>query len=246
MDRVEHAVTTHDGVRICCTHYRGARCDTVLIVCPGFFQSKDTPTFQRMSEALAGPRDIVAMDFRGHGRSTGLYTFSAQEGADLGAVLDWARARYEKIAIMGFSMGGAIAINTVSRRPQDVEALIAVSAPSAFEDIEFQFWTPEAMRVGLLALEHGQGCRPGSPLLEKARPLETIQRFQGIPLLLIHGTNDVIVGVRHSHRLFAAAPEPKQLEIIEQGSHAETLFRDDPEGFVRLVQTWLARTLPAT
>ena len=219
--------------------------DTLLIICPGFFQSKDTPTFQHMSEALAGDRDVLAMDFRGHGRSSGFYTFSAQESADLDAVLHWARARYRHLCVMGFSLGGAISINTVSRHQQDVQALIAVSAPCAFEEIEFRFWTPEAMRMGLQGLEPGAGCRPGSPLLKKPRPIDGVGGLRGLPILLIHGTKDTIVGVQHSHRLHTAAPEPKRLEIIEGGNHAEALFRDAPEGFVDLVNAWLTQTRAA-
>ncbi|MBI4342021.1 MAG: alpha/beta fold hydrolase [Candidatus Omnitrophica bacterium] len=238
-----HSVTTRDGVRIAFRRYGGGR-QAAVIVCPGFFQSKDTPTFQHLSQALAESCDVIAMDFRGHGRSGGRYTFSAQEPADLDAVLGWARARYARLAVIGFSMGGAIAINTLSHSPAQVHGLIAVSAPSTFEAIEFQFWTPEAIRTGLQGWERGAGCRPGNLLLSKERAVDHVSQLAPIPLLFIHGTRDVIVGVDHSRRLYAAASEPKRLEILEGGSHAEALFRDDPDRFVSLINSWLAQTLP--
>jgi len=244
-DRQTHTVTTTDGVAISVDQYRAGHRDTAVIICPGFFQSKDTRTFQRMSEALASTQDVLAMDFRGHGRSGGFYTFSAREGADLEAVLRFAEERYQRLGVLGFSLGAAIAINTISRRQGRVQSLIAVSGPSSFEEIEFKFWTPEAMRTGMQGLEPGAGCRPGNLWLEKERPIDTVRRRGSLPLLLVHGTNDVIIGVEHSRRLFAAAPEPKQLEIIEGGSHAEALFRDDPQGFLRLVEAWFADMLPA-
>ena len=141
---------------------------------------------------------------------------------------------------MGFSLGAAIAITTLSRRPQGVVGLIAVSAPAAFSDIENRFWTPAAIRTGLRGLSRGAGCRPGNPFLKKPRAIDHIGALQGTRVLLIHGTKDVIVGVEHSRRLFAAACAPKRLEIIEGGGHAELLFRDDPGGFTRLVADWLA------
>ncbi len=58
-----------------------------------------------------------------------------------------------------------------------------------------------------------------------------------------HTAAVVIVGVEHSRRLYAMAGEPKRLEIIEGGSHAEALFRDDPDRFVQIVSEWLSRTL---
>jgi len=238
-------VTSSDGVAVSIDHHDAGH-GAAVIICPGFFQSKETATFQRMSRALAETHDVLAMDFRGHGRSGGLYTFSAREAADLEAVLRWAAGRYQRIGIVGFSMGGAIAINTLARQPAAARTLIAVSAPSSFEEIEFKFWTPEAMRTGLQGLEPGAGCRPGNPLLPKERPVDSLRSCQGLPMLFIHGTRDVIVGVQHSRRLYAAAAEPKQLEIIEGGSHGEALFRDEPERLTGPIRSWLAQHLPVS
>ncbi len=240
MDPVLYQLPANDGIRTSFHHYQQPGRDTAMVICHGFFKSKETATFTRMSQAFAEQQDVICMDFRGHGTSSGLFTFSAKEDAELGAVLEWARARYRCLHVMGFSLGGAIAINTVSRQRAGVEALIAVSAPAAFEEIEFKFWTPEAIRRGVQGLEPGAGCRPGNPFMKKQRPVDAIARIEGIPQLFIHGTHDVIVGVRHSRRLFAAAKEPKWLEIIQGGSHAEALFRDDPGRFVQLVTSWQA------
>lgn len=243
MDRTIHRVSTVDHVEISVDLYRRADRQTAVIVCPGFFQSKDASTFQRLAGALADQHDVLCMDFRGHGRSGGLYTFSAREGADLEAVLTFARAHYHRLGILAFSLGGAIAINTVSQSPEKIGSLIAVSAPSSFEDIEFKWWTPEAMRTGLDGLELGAGCRPGNLFLEKERPIDRLKQLAPIPVLFIHGTRDVIVGVEHSRRLYAAVSEPKRLEIVEGGSHAEALFRDEPQRFSRLINDWYAQTL---
>ena len=243
MDRVTHQISASDGVTVSLDLYRHGSRDTVLVICPGFFKSKETATFQRMSCALANERDVLCMDFRGHGRSGGWYTFSAKEDADLAAVLSWAHQRYRRIGVLGFSLGAAVAINTVSRRPDRIQGLIAVSAPSAFERIEFKWWTREAIYRGLQGLEPGTGCRPGNLFLHKERPSENVQRLTDVPVLFVHGTRDVIVGARHSHELYAAASEPKRLEIIEGGSHAEALFRDEPEQFLRLVTGWCRQTL---
>ncbi len=243
IQRSAHTVKTWDGSVISMDLFRREGRDVVLIVCPGFFKSKVTPTFQRMSAALAVKYDVLGMDFRGHGRSSGLYTFSAREGADLEAVLEWARSRYQRIGIMGFSLGGAITINTVARSPGKIKTFVAVSAPAAFREIEFKFWTMRAIRTGLKGLEPGSGCRPGNLFLKKIRPLDSIAHLPKIPVLFIHGTEDVIVGLEHSRRLFAAASEPKRLEVIEGGSHAEALYRNRPDSFTHLITDWLDSTL---
>jgi pimeloyl-ACP methyl ester carboxylesterase len=235
------------GIRISVDVYGRGRGGRAAIICPGFFQSKDTATFRRMCVALASSSpselDIVAMDFRGHGRSSGFFTFSAREGADLEAVVEWARREYDQLGVIGFSLGGAVAINTLARHPTAARSLVAVSAPSSFGEIEFKFSTAEAIRTGWRGLERGAGCRPGYPLLPKVAPVESVLKC-GMPKLFVHGTNDPIVGAQHSYRLFAAAPEPRRLEIFEGGGHAEDLFRQEPERFIRLVGSWLEDTLP--
>jgi pimeloyl-ACP methyl ester carboxylesterase len=213
-----------------------------VIICPGFWQSKDTPTFRRMSEALAADHDVLAMDFRGHGRSSGFYTFSAREGTDLEAVLDAAQGEYAWVGLVGFSMGAAISIITARRRRETVHRLVAVSAPSAFEQVEFKWWTPEAMRTGLRGMEPGAGCRPGNLLLKKERALDHVAALAGVPVLFVHGTRDAIVGVEHSRRLYAVAAEPKRLEIFEGAGHAEDLFRQEPGRFLRIVRGWFSGT----
>ena len=42
-----------------------------------------------------------------------------------------------------------------------------------------------------------------------------------MPLLLLHGTADVVIPYSHSERLFAKAGEPKRLVKIEGGAHTE-------------------------
>ncbi len=240
---LSHEVTTEDGVKISFALYPGKDPQAALIICPGFFQSKQTPTFQRLAEGLSTEWEVVVMDFRGHGGSSGLYTFSAQESSDLKAVLSWARPRYPKLILLGFSLGGAVAINVLSHGSAQIHGLIAVSTPSLFEEIEFQFWTPEALRTGLQGWEPGAGCRPGNPWLSKERPIDRIRKVLGIPTIFVHGTKDASISFQHSQRLFEAASEPKELKIIEEGGHAEALFRDQPEQFLDLVKSWAHRTL---
>jgi pimeloyl-ACP methyl ester carboxylesterase len=151
--------------------------------------------------------------------------------------------RYADIGILGFSLGAAITINTVSRNRAGIRSLMLVSAPSAFEDIEFKWWTPEAIRGGWQGFEAGVGCRPGNPLIEKERPIDRVAALAGLPVYFVHGTRDKIVGVEHSRRLFAAACEPKEFTIVPGGSHAQTLFSDCPERFLRLVILWRANVI---
>jgi len=242
MQRSDHAVTTSDGAAVPFHLYAETGRDAVVIVCPGFFQSKEAPTFQRLACAVAAECDAVCLDFRGHGRSRRLFTFSAREWMDLEAVVEWAQARYARIGLLGFSLGAATSL-TAAARLRVVKTVIAVSAPSTFEEIEFQWWTPEAIRTGWRGMEPGSGCRPGFPWMKKPRPIDAVEPLSPTPVLFIHGTSDPIVSHRHSERLYARASAPKRLELIEEGGHAEELYRRSPGRFLSLVQGWIRSTL---
>lgn len=236
-------VKTSDGIRIAFVLYAGGKKGrSVVVICPGFFQSKDTHTFRQLSRDLAGVSDVVCMDFRGHGRSEGLYTFSAREGKDLEAVLGWVRNRYPTIHLVGFSLGGAVVLNTAARFPEVARTVTAVSAPSSFREIEYRFWTPDAIRTGLRTYGPGVGCRPGPVWLKKERPSDSIRKIFSIPVLLIHGTRDPIITHHHSERLHRTANNPKQLELISGGGHAEELYRENPSKFISLIEKWMTRT----
>jgi len=238
-----HQVLTEDDVAISFDLYRGDSKDFVLIICPGFFQSKETKTFRQMSEDLTDGQDVICMDFRGHGKSGGLFTFSALEHKDIAAVVVFAKERYRRVGILGFSLGSASAISYAAHQ-HTVQRLILVSAPSSFEEIEYKFWTPEAIRTGIRGLEPGAGCRPGNLWLKKERPSENIRKITGIPIVFIHGNHDPIVSHHHSERLYQMAHEPKKLIIVERGGHAEELYRVAPGEFISMVTAITAKFLP--
>jgi fermentation-respiration switch protein FrsA (DUF1100 family) len=50
---------------------------------------------------------------------------------------------------------------------------------------------------------------------------DSIKRIAGVtaPLLVLHGTEDSVIPVRHGRRLFEAAPGPKEALFIEGGGH---------------------------
>lgn len=118
---------TDDKITISLNHHSGGR-DTVLIICPGCFMCKDAKPFVQMAEDFAEHFDVIAMDFRGHGQSGGLFTFTAREHLDLKAVIEYARKKYKQVVLIGFSLGAATAIIYAAKH-KDVSGVIAVSAP---------------------------------------------------------------------------------------------------------------------
>jgi len=238
---MELSVSTSDHVRIAIRHTQTGH-PNVVIVAPGFFQSKDTRTFRRIEQNLKDSFDVISMDFRGHGKSGGLYTFSAKEKEDVKAVVDYAKKSYPKVGLLGFSYAGTIAVIEQAAY-HNLTSLACVASPMASDQIELRWWTPEAVRLAWRGMEKGAGVRPGNPFLKKVKAVDVVGRLDKTPILFIHGTKDPTVGGRHSRALYEAAREPKALKIIRGGSHAQDMFRTHTQEFMTLVVDWFEKTL---
>ena len=214
----------------------------VVVVAPGFFQSKETKTFKDLEKDLQKFTGVISMDFRGHGRSGGGYTFSADEKEDLKTVLDYAKGHYKKVGVLGFSYGGAIAMIEQAEF-SNIDSMVCVSSPMASDEVEFKWWTPDAVKLGIKGLEPGAGVRPANPFLQKIKPIDIISLISPTPIFFIHGTDDPTVGVRHCRCLYERANEPKKVKIFERGSHAEEIYRQFRDPFVSEIRKWFSETL---
>src|SRR3989338_8018385 len=120
---------TDTGLKISIWH-TGVSKGRVIIIAPGFFQSKETSTFKKIVREFENNFDVIAMDFRGHGKSGGLYTFSALEKEDLKVVVDYAREHYKKVGVLGFSYGGSTAIIEEAEY-KNIDSIVCVGSPMA-------------------------------------------------------------------------------------------------------------------
>ncbi len=232
----DRVVLTRDGVRIAYTRYTAGH-DRALLIAPGFLQHRRTRLFRALARRLADDHDVITMDFRGHGQSGGCCTFSACETQDLQAVLDAVRPRYRRLTVLAFSLGTVAAID-IAAHQRTIDRLILVSPPMRFDAIENCWWVPGSLWWALRKTQPGWPTRLGWWGWPKPCSIDLIARVAPTPVCLLHGTRDPIVRLRHSQALYAVAGEPKRLEIVEGGLHAETLFAQDPEGFVRRVRAW--------
>ncbi len=238
----QQLLTSPSGIKISVRYPFKVKSQAVIIVAPGFFQSKETKTFKRLEKDLMKDMDVISMDFRGHGKSSGAYTFTAKEKEDMKVVIDFAKHHYERIGVLGFSYGGAIAIIEQASF-KNIDSIICVGSPMSSDDIEFRWWRFESIRLGLKGCEWGSGVRPGHPFLKKERPIDVVSRMNAVPVFFIHGNLDPTVDVRHSQLLFEKATEPKKIIIINGGSHAEEIYRQFPEKFIEIVSQWFSETL---
>jgi alpha-beta hydrolase superfamily lysophospholipase len=240
----ELILNTDDKIQIAVNHYESFQRKSVVIICPGCFMSKDAKPFLDMSADLFRQFDIMTMDFRGHGKSSGLYTFTAQEHNDLRTVVRFAKRNYSKIAIIGFSLGAATTI-IYAAKYKDIQSVIAISAPVDFDKIENRFMKKEAVMSALEKFEFGKSpnIRPGNIFQKKQKPIDVVNKIHPIPILLISGSKDPIVFPWHTEELYKKACEPKAIVEFQEGLHAENLYLNSKDKFLKVCNDWLVKTM---
>lgn len=230
-------VTTSDNIKIAYNHVITGH-NTVLIIAHGWFMSKDSAAFVDLSEKFKEHFDIITFDFRGHCKSNGLYSFGHNEVKDLAAIVEYANLKYKQIYLMGFSLGSLISIDFCANN-NTVDKLILVSAPTDFKKIENNVFSPNAFIPTLKKFEFKRwtSIRFTHPFKTKPIPLEVIGKIS-IPKLFLGGEKDPIIRIWHNHELFQKAIEPKKEIVIKNGKHAEDIYLENKEHFVKACLEW--------
>lgn len=236
---------TSDHQKIAYDHYNYGH-DKVIVIVHGFYNSKDAVVLKKLALGLTDKYDVFMFDFRGHGKSSGLFTWTSKENRDLKAALDYLGGKYKKTGMIAFSLGGSVAINILAHDKR-VDSLICVSTASDFNKIDYQFWKLDWKGDLIYTLftsegRKGKGFRPGSFWLKKQKPIDNVDKLQ-IPILYIHGEKDWVIKPWHSQVLYNKTTSKKKLVVIKNGPHSEYLLRDFPEQFISEVKEWFKNTL---
>ncbi len=235
---IEVKITTEDNEKIAINHYKN-NYESVIIIAPGWFMTKDSKSFKQISEIFSKYCDVITMDFRGHGHSSGVYTFTSKEVNDLSAVIKYSKKNYKTIYLMGFSLGGAVTL-IVGAQTEGISKIIAVSAPSCFEKIENKVWKKEAWLPTLkkCELKRWFSIRPSIIPQKKIKPIDIVEDIK-CPTLFLAGEKDPTVENWHTKALFTKAVCNKKFELFKDCCHAEDLFIQNREKFVEVCTSWL-------
>lgn len=234
----EIKLKTNDGIKIAVNSYEN-NFENVVIIAPGWFMTKDSRFFKDMSDIFSKYTDVLTFDFRGHGKSSGFYTFTSKELNDITAVINYAKAKYKKIYLIGFSLGGSISLIAASNN-NVIDKIIAVSAPSCFEKIENKIWKKEAwlLTIKKCELKRWLSVRPSLIIRKKTRPIDIIENIK-CPTLFLAGEKDPTVCCWHAEALYNKAICKKKYELFKNCCHAEDLFIQAKEKFINVCINWL-------
>lgn len=237
-DKNDQFVTTQDGVKIAFNEIQTGHKE-VLIIAPGWFMCKSSSPFAEMASDFSKDFNVIVMDFRGHCKSHGKYTFTNSEYYDLKSVIDYAKNKYQKIYVAGFSLGAATAVIEQSKY-HNIDKLILVSPPEDFDKIENAVWKKEAFIPTLQKFEFKRWISviPGETWLDKVKPVDVISGIN-IPVLMIAGIKDPTIRAVHTEKLFRKAREPKKLVVYGDSIHAEDIYLEKKERFIKSCTDWL-------
>lgn len=234
-----YKLETKDKIDIAINYYNSGN-DEVVIIAPGWCMTKDSDAFCRISEFFSKYFDVISFDFRGHGKSGGMYTFTATELMDMDAVVRFARKNnYKKIYLAGFSLGAAMVLIYASKS-RFINKVIAVSAPSDFDKIENHMWKKEAWGETFkkFELDRFASIRPYPVPLDKIKPIDIVDKIKA-PTLFIAGENDPTVHPWHTKELYQKAVCQKKYKEFQNGCHAEDLFLHFKDDFTKICLDWL-------
>ena len=168
--------------------------------------------------------DVLAVDYRGYGKSEGRPT---EQGLYQDAVAAWEYLREtrgfarERIVIYGYSLGGGVAVDLAHK--VGPAGLIVQSSFTSIPDMAGAVF-------------------PLAPRFLVRTKMESLAKVGAIdcPKLFIHGTVDDLVPFGHGQRLFSAAAEPKQFFPVPGAGHNDVFAVGGP-GLQAALQEFLKR-----
>lgn len=189
----------------------------------------------------------LLFDFRNSGQSDGhLTTVGIQEKEDLASAIDFVKSKgYREIGLIGFSMGAATAIETVSAR-NDISALVVDSPFSDLKSYLNQnlpvwsglpaFFTPIILKTAELL---------GFDFLQ-VQPIQKIAKLKNIPLFFIHTQKDPKIPYIESKKLLQAYQKHhKQANHWwTPGSNHMDSFPAAPKDYLQRVTSFFEQTMP--
>lgn len=238
---------TTDGLNLSAWFVPAVRPLGTVVFCHGYSGDK-SPDLEYVPWLRDAGLNVLLFDFRAHGDSEGSFTTLGYfERRDLVSAMNWLHTRgIDNVVVMGFSMGGAVALLTAVECPA-ILGVISDSGFASLRDLILDQAKKRGMPRFLASLISNyvlflSFIRTGANLSSIA-PEFAISRISPRPVLIIHGGADTDVPVNHAQMLFDAARGPKELWIVPNAAHRR-VDAAEPDEYRRRVLEFLDRLNP--
>lgn len=172
---------------------------------------------------------VLAIDYRGFGKSDGELPSETQTYEDAQAAWTWLEAKVpdaRRRFIFGHSLGGAVAIDLAARQPEAAGLIVESSFTSIPEMASRSHWYV-----------------PSALLTQRYESLEKIAAVK-LPVLFMHGKADSVVPYSMSEQLHAAATSRKRLLLVAGAGHSNISWRFSDE-YIGALRAFVAEVAAA-
>lgn len=162
--------------------------------------------------------DLFIIDYRGYGKSTGRIESEAQLHADVRAAWQAIAPEYagRKVVLYGRSLGTGLATKLATE--VDADLLVLVSPYTSLREV---------------ARDHYPWV-PGGLLRYPMRTEEWLPRVK-MPVFMLHGERDEVIGIEHAQRLLALKPTAQLVRVRDAGHNDVHLTREYVEALAERV-----------
>ena len=182
--------------------------------------------------------------------SDGRYSLGDTEWLDVEAAIEFALRRGAgEVVLMGWSMGGAIVLQTATRtrHRERIRGLVLDSPVIDWADVVAHQGTLARLPVAIArGAMHVMGRKWGGLLTGQSTPidferLDFVARADelALPILLLHSDDDGFVPVTGSRKLALSRPDIVTFVPFTVARHTK-LFNYDSEGWTDAIRNWLA------
>lgn len=216
-----------------------------IVFCHGFPRgprgaASSAATYPELADRVARAAGWAALvfNFRGTGASEGDFSIPGWR-IDLRAAVRALRERTTAVWVAGMAEGGALAVCEGAADPT-IRGVATLGAPASLGE-----WARNPGRLLEHARRVGMVRTPGFPAdagawvrgVEELEPLRCARLLRPRPLLILHGTEDDVVGTADARALGDAAGPTAEVRLVHAGGHR---LRHDPRAVAALMG-WLAR-----
>lgn len=182
-----------------------------------------TASAPRMQQMQKLGFSVLAIDYRGFGKSTPGLPSEAMAFEDTRAAWNWLGAQNpgQPRYIFGHSLGGAMAIELASKVSNEAGTIVECTFTSAAD---------------VFGATSEWGWLPMDAIM--TQPFASVDKVArvGAPLMVVHGTKDTRVPFALGQKLYKAAVQPKTFVQVEGGTHENTNARATAQYKVALRQ----------
>jgi len=189
--------------------------------------------------------NVLMFDLRGHGESDGnRMSAGCFEKRDLAGAVDYVKRRgFERIGVVGFSMGAATVL-LESAENVDIDAVVADSSFADLKDMmEPEFSRRSKLPAFFLAPMLFMVKIMYGVDFNAVRPVELVAEISPRPVLFIHGELDDVVPLEHVYRLQEVSQNGTSQLWVAPGARHVRAYIMYPEEYMDRITTFFDSAL---